>query len=87
VPLAPVVSRLKSKPLDRGDSLPMLSGKHVEKRMRFRIAKRRGTVVTPIPDAPTFDNERDARAWIEAYPELIQRGLEAFELIPEGSDA
>ncbi len=48
--------------------------------MHYTIAKRRGQVVTPIPEAPQFENEKDARAWMEVHPDLIQKGLEAFEL-------
>jgi len=56
--------------------------------MRYIVEKRRGKTVVPILSAPTFGSERDARDWMEAHPELIQHGLEAFELrrVPEETD-
>jgi hypothetical protein len=57
----------------------MLSVKHARVAMLYyRIAKRRGEDVAPIPDAPHFDSEIDARKWTEEHPDLIVNGQEAF---------
>jgi hypothetical protein len=50
----------------------------------FEIRKRTGSYVQPIPGAPLFENrslaEQWAREFIEKYPRLFRRGLEAIEV-------
>ena len=50
----------------------------------YEVVKLRGSFPEPIPEAPTFADEAEAKKWaasfIEANPNRFQRGFEAIQV-------